>query len=185
MSDFLPDTEDDDEEAKKEEKVPSHESSEPKRKKTEVTEEFEEVITLYESDEAMAIELQKQLDEESMEDLIVPSVDLYSLQETTSAHEDTASVVRAMHKNVKQDRDFFIVTRRGAPLPRIISLWQRQASKSCPENILRIKYCGENGIDTGALSQEFFSSVVLDIGKSMFPDGAPTNSIYNVQNKSS
>ena len=58
------------------------------------------------------------------------------------------------------------------------------ASKSCPENVLRIKYCGENGIDTGALSQEFFSSVVLDIGKSMFPDGAPINSIYNVQNKS-
>lgn len=57
------------------------------------------------------------------------------------------------------------------------------ASKSCPENILGIKYCGENGIDTGALSQEFFSSVVLDIGKSMFPEGPPINSIYNVQNE--
>ena len=90
----------------------------------------------------MARELQKQLDEESTEDLTVPTVDLHSLQKTTSAHEDTASVVRAMHKNVKQDSDFFIVTRRGAPLPRIISLWQRPASKSCPENILRIKCCG-------------------------------------------
>ena len=131
----------------------------------------------------MARELQKQLDEESMEDLTVPTVDLHSLEKTTSAHEDTASVVCAMHKNVKQDSDFFIVTRRGAPLPRIISLWQRQASKYCPENVLRIKYCGESGIDTGALSQEFFSNVVSDIGKSMFPDGAPINSIYNVQNK--
>ena len=183
MSDFLPDAGDDDEEAKMEEKFPSHESPVPKRKKTEVTEEFEEVMSTYESDEAMAIELQKKLDEESMEDLTVPTIDLHSLQNITSAHEDTASVVRVMHNNVKQDRDFFIVTRQGAPLPRIISLWQRQASKSCPENILRIKYCGENGIDTGALSQEFFSSVVLDIGKSMFPDGAPINSIYNVQNK--
>lgn len=183
MSNFLPDADDDDEEAKMEEKFPSHESPVPKRKKTEVTEEFEEVMSTYESDEAMAIELQKKLDEESMEDLTVPTIDLHSLQNTTSAHEDTASVVRAMHKNVKQDRDFFIVTRRGAPLPRIISLWQQQASKSCPENILRIKYSGENGINTGALSQEFFSSVVLDIGKSMFPDGAPINSIYNVQNK--
>ena len=97
--------------------------------------------------------------------------------------EDTASVVRAMHENVKQDHDFFIVTRRGAPLPIIIALWQRQVSKSCPENILRIKFCGENGIDTGALSEEFFSHVVLDIGRSMFPDGAPINSKYNVQNK--
>lgn len=89
-----------------------------------------------------------------------------------------------MHKNVKRDHDFYIVARRGAPLPRIISLWQRQASKSSPENVLRILYCGENGIDTGALSQEFSSSVVSDIGKSMFPDGAPVNSKYNVQNKS-
>ena len=183
MSDFLPDTDDVDEEAKTEERVPAHESSVPKRKKTEVTEEFEEFITTYESDEAMALELQMKFDEESMEDLTVPTIDLHSLQKTTPAHEDTASVVRAMQKNVKQDCDFFIVTRRGAPLPRIISLWQRQASKSCPENILRIKYCGENGIDTGALSQEFFSNVVSDIGKSMFPDGAPINSIYNVQNK--
>ena len=81
--------------------------------------------------------------------------------------EDTASVVRAMHENVKQDHDFFIVTRPGTPLPRIIALWQRQVSKSCPENILRIKFCGENGIDTGALSEEFFSHAVLDIGRSM------------------
>lgn len=125
----------------------------------------------------MAIELQKKLDEESMEDLTAPTIDLHSLQKTTPAHEDTASVVRAMQKNVKQDCDFFIITRRGAPLPRIISLWQRQANKSCPENILRIKYCGENGIDTGALSQNILSNVVLDIEKSMFPDGAPINSI--------
>ena len=52
------------------------------------------------------------------------------------------------------------------------------------ENVLRIQYSGENGIVTGALSQGFFSSVVLDTGKSMLPDGAPINSIYNVQNKS-
>ena len=137
MSDFLPDAaDDDDEEAKMEENVPTHESPVPKRKKTEVTEEFEEVISTYESDEAMAIELQKKLDKESMEDLTVPTIDLHSPQNTSSTLEDTASVVRAMHENVKQDRDFFIVTRRGAPLPRIIALWQRQATKSCPENIL-------------------------------------------------
>ena len=46
-----------------------------------------------------------------------------------------------------------------------------------------LKFCGENGINNGALSQEFFSSVVLDIGRSMFPDGAPINFMYNVQNK--
>ena len=183
MSEFLMNT-DDDEEDEKEEKVPIHESSTSKKRKTEPTVEFEEVNTTYESDEAIAIELQKKFDEESDEDLTAPTFDFHSVQRTTIAHEDTASVVSAMHRNVKQDHDFFIVTRREAPLPRTISLWQRQASKFCPENVLRIQYCGESGIDTGALSQEFFSSVVLDIGKSMFPDGAPINSIYNVQNKS-
>ncbi|KAL9977850.1 hypothetical protein ACROYT_G015304 [Oculina patagonica] len=181
------------EEDEKEEKVPCHESSTPKRRRTEPILEFEVVNTTYESDEAMAKELQKKFDEESNQDLTPPTNgNDHSLQETAKAHEhtaceaheDTASVVRAMYKNVKQDGDFFIITRRGAPLPRIISLWQDQAGKSCPGNVLRVQYCGENGIDTGALSQEFFSNVVLDIGKSMFPDEAPVNSIYNVQNKS-
>ena len=183
MNDFIINT-DDDEEDEKDEQDPFHESSTAKKRKTEPTVAFEEVITTYESDEAMAMELQKKFDEESDEDLTVPTFDSHSLQKTTIAHEDSASVVHAMQKNVKQDHDFYIVTRRGAPIPRVISLWQRQASKSSPENVLTIQYCGENGIDTGALSQEFFSSVVLDIGKSMFPDGAPVNSIYNVQNKS-
>ena len=180
MSDFLINTDNEEEDGK----VPCHESSEPKRRKTERTVEYEVVDTMYESDEAMAKELQKKFDEESNKDVtLLTNFDFHCLQKTNIAHEDTASVVRAMSKNVKQDGDFFIVTRRGAPLSRIILLWQRQAIKSCPGNVLRIKYCGENGIDTGALSQEFFSSVVLDIGKLMFPDGAPVNSIYNVQNK--
>lgn len=194
MSDFLTNTVDD-EEDENEDKVPFDESSAAKKRKTESKVEFEEVITTYESDEALAIELQKKLDEESNEDFIAPLINAHYLEEnhqsengqssqkTTIVHEDTASVVRAMQESVKKDGDFFIVARRGAPLPIIISLWQRQASKSCSENVLRIQYCGESGIDTGASSQEFFSSVVLDIGKSMFPDGAHINSIYNVQNK--
>lgn len=181
MKDFVINTQEDEDE----ENNLSDEGSTPKKRKTEATASFEEGITSYESDEAMARELQRELDEERDADLTVPTFDFESDQtESAVAHEDTASVVRAMHKNVKQDEDFYIVTRRGAPLPRIISLWQRQASKSSPENVLRIQYCGENGIDTGALSQEFFSRVVLDIGKSMFPGGALVNSIYNVQNKS-
>lgn len=48
MSDFLPDADDDDdEEAKMEENVPTPESPVPQRKKTEVTEEFEEVTSTY------------------------------------------------------------------------------------------------------------------------------------------
>ena len=111
MSDFLPDADDDDdddEEAKMEENVPTPESPVPQRKKTEVTEEFEEVMSTYESDEAIAIELQKKLDEESMEDLTVPRIDLHSPQNTTSTLEDTfSSPEAAIHLASAMDRDLW------------------------------------------------------------------------------
>ena len=65
------------------------------RHETEPTVAFEWVITTYESDEAMAMELQKKSDEESDEDLTVPTFDSHSLQKTTIAHEDSASVMRS------------------------------------------------------------------------------------------
>ena len=97
INDFIINTVDD-EEDEKEEKDPFHESSTAKKRKTEPTVAFEEVITTYESDEAMATELQKKFDEESDEDLTVPTFDSHSLQKPTIAHEDSASVVRAMQK---------------------------------------------------------------------------------------
>lgn len=69
---------------------------------------------------------------------------------------DTASILNAMRRQVKQEEDFFIVMRRGAPLSRIIDIWQHQARKVSPENTLRIKYCGESGIDIGGLVTRIF-----------------------------
>lgn len=57
MSNFLFDVDDDDEEVKMEEKFFFYESLVFKRKKTEVIEEFEEVMFIYELDEVMVIEL--------------------------------------------------------------------------------------------------------------------------------
>lgn len=94
MSDFLINTDNEEED----EKVPCHESSEPKRRKTEPTVEFKVVDTMYESDEAMAKELQKKFDEESNKDLTpMTNFDFHCLQKTNIAHEDTASVVPAMY----------------------------------------------------------------------------------------
>ena len=94
MNDFIINT-GDDEGDEKEEKDAIHESSTAKKRKTEPTVAFEWVITTYESDEAMAMELQKKSDEESDEDLTVPTFDSHSLQKTTIAHEDSASVMRS------------------------------------------------------------------------------------------
>ena len=88
MSNLLINT-DDDEGDEKEEKVPFHESSTPIKRKTEPTVEFEEVITTYETYAAMAVELQKKIDEESNEDVTAPTFDFQSLLKTTIAHDDT------------------------------------------------------------------------------------------------
>lgn len=139
-----------------------------------------------ESDEAFAIRLQGQFDDEDDFQLsasVSPSDDKKE-EVVGDTYLDTASILNEMHRQVKQEEDFFIVMRRGAPLTRVIDIWQRQAKKVSPENSLRVKYCGESGIDTGALSQEFFSDAIKDIGKCMFPNGAPANSMYNVLKKS-
>lgn len=43
-------------------------------------------------------------------------------------------------------------------------------------------FAGENGIDNGAIAKEFFTSVVSEIGKNIFPNGSPTNSMLYVHN---
>ena len=47
---------------------------------------------------------------------------------------------------------------------------------------LSIKYLGEEGIDTGALSREFFANVICDIAKIIFPNGSPVHSTLFIQN---
>ena len=45
---------------------------------------------------------------------------------------------------------------------------------------LSIKYWGEEGIDTGALSREFLA-VISDIAKIVFPNGSPVHSTLFIQ----
>ena len=44
-------------------------------------------------------------------------------------------------------------------------------------------YSGENGVDSGALSQEFLAQAITGMGLATFPDGAPINSLFNIHNK--
>ena len=45
-----------------------------------------------------------------------------------------------------------------------------------------VSFAGEMGIDSGALAKEFFTSTISEIGKSIFPNGSPVNSMLNVHN---
>lgn len=92
-----------------------------------------------------------------------------------------------MHKNVKQDYDSFIITCRGAPLPRIISLqqWQARKSREYPTNKV---LCGYDKLLIQEHCPQNFSLECCfghwEIRK-LLPNVAPINSIYmyNVQNK--
>jgi hypothetical protein len=76
----------------------------------------------------------------------------------------------------------FFVIRRGSTLQRQLAIWQREARKKCPKHRVMVHFAGENGIDNGAIAKEFFTSVVSEIGKNIFPNGSPTNSMLYVHN---
>ena len=97
---------------------------------------------------------------------------------------DSSSIVKEASKKVDQSRQFFIVTRRGAPLQRVLGIWRRETSRnpSSVNGALRVNFMGENGIDSGALSKEFLSDTVASIGSVMFPNGSPINSTFHIQN---
>lgn len=97
---------------------------------------------------------------------------------------DSSSIVKEISKKVDQSHQFFIITRRGAPLQRVLGIWRREASRN-PSSVngsLRVNFMGENGIDSGALSKEFLSDTVASISSVMFPNGSPINSTFHIQN---
>ena len=108
-----------------------------------------------------------------------PSTSAKSKEESV----DLESLVKSFEAKVtKGTAQFFIVVRRNATLSRAISLWQRESAKVSPENILRVKFLRENGIDTGALAKEFLTAIIFQMEKTVFPLGVPIDSMLNVAN---
>ena len=97
--------------------------------------------------------------------------------------ENCEMMLKAIGKNIDQVGQFFLPLRRGTSFERMLSLWQRESKRSSPEKVLMVKYSGENGIDSGAMSLEFLANLIADMGRIFFPDGAPVDSMYNVHNK--
>ena len=91
-------------------------------------------------------------------------------------------VVKVLSTRANHSDQFFLVIRRMLPFSRALSQWQRQATKSHPTNVLRVRYAGEDGIDSGAIGLEFFENSAQEMGKVMFPDGKPIESTFPVQN---
>jgi hypothetical protein len=101
---------------------------------------------------------------------------------TSTLIKDKQDVIYALSSQVEGNDQFFIATRRKAPLSRIFTLWQRQTKKKSPTCRIMVKYSGEAGIDSGAIAKEFFEDTIEDIAATLFKDGVPVNSTHHVQN---
>ena len=97
--------------------------------------------------------------------------------------DDQAGILKVLEERVIREKEsLFLVVRRGAPLHRVLNLWCRESHKISPEHELRIKFLGEQGIDSDALTKEFLTLTIADIGKKFFPNGSPVHSTNDVQN---
>ena len=108
-----------------------------------------------------------------------------STMETSISDKNTISIsdlLRELRSKVNPEGQFFLVIRRDAELPRILSLWKRESKKSDVTEILRVHFTGEAGIDSGAIGKEFLENAVTKIGQVMFPFGAPTDSMLHMAN---
>ena len=122
------------------------------------------------SDEVLARELQLELDSKECTNL------------NGSKYEDLPSIIKSLEQNIDQSGQFFLVIRRGITIQRLLTLWQRESKRNSPEKIFRVKYVGEQGIDTGAMSKECLAQAMPKLGAEMFPNGSPVDSVYNIQN---
>ena len=116
------------------------------------------------NDEEVAIALQKELDKEE-----IPFT-------------NECQVIMALEEKViSNGRDsLYVVVRRKTQLDRKLKLWQMATKKVSPDHILRVKFIGEDGIDTGALAKEFLTETISDINDTFFPDGRPIHSTNDI-----
>lgn len=152
-------------------------------------------------DEEVAMELQKQfLDETDCHNQVAsadPNVEPETsfLVEQSNLHKEDGieisgtenftsptTVVQALEKRVDRGKQFFLTVRRKTPLPCILNLWRYEARRQGARHEVRVKFLGEDGIDSGALTREFFTEAVAAIGNKLFPNGSPVDSTYHVQN---
>ena len=96
--------------------------------------------------------------------------------------DDVSSFINSLQTKIDRSGEFFLVVRRGINVKRVLTLWQRESKRNSPDKMLRVKFIGECGIDSGAMSKEFLTKIIAELGVIMFPGGSPIDSFYNIQN---
>jgi len=91
-------------------------------------------------------------------------------------------LVKELEQKVATEKQFFFVIRRNATISRVLTVWQRESKKQDLSNKLMVHFAGEDGIDDGALTRVFLTKAISGISKTMFPNGAPIDSMLHVQN---
>ena len=107
------------------------------------------------SDEQLAKELQEMYDEES-------TCPAGMGQNEAPDVVDLKSITQSFTKGVGTSGQFRIVLRRGADLFRKLSVGKREARRDDVSHNypLRVCYAGKQGVDTGAMVKEFFTSTL-------------------------
>ena len=93
-----------------------------------------------------------------------------------------ANVAKLLAPKVDPNKQCFIVVKRNAQLDRVLTIWIREAQRVPVSSTVRLKFIGEQGIDSGAMAKEFFTITLAKIRSSMFPGGSPVDSTFHVQN---
>ena len=100
---------------------------------------------------------------------------------TSEQHLTVDNLFKSLEAKVDKEK-VLLVLRRGAPLYRVVKLWQRQSLSLSPTRSRCIQFSGEQGIDTSAISREFLERTMDSIKKEIFPNGTPQMSTYLIQN---
>ncbi|KAK3744015.1 hypothetical protein QZH41_004824 [Actinostola sp. cb2023] len=135
-------------------------------------------------DQQLAQQLQDMYDHEDETTIATTSKSQNGADNEEFAITDSSSLINALNSKVDTSGQFYMVLRRGSDLFRKLSIWKRVAKRDdVAENYpLRICYAAEEGIDTGAMSKEFFTVTLQQIGSTMFPSGSPIDSTFHVHN---
>eukprot|EP00794_Sanderia_malayensis_P014638 gene14638-16157_t len=133
-------------------------------------------------DHELALSLQASLNKDIVDDDIELADGMETSKKGVMELHDTSQVVQVLHEKVLQTEQIFLTTRREVPINRIIQLWQRERKQKPANSRVVVKFRGELGIDTGALSREFFADTMKDIGKSLFPKGTPVHFTFFIKN---
>ena len=102
--------------------------------------------------------------------------------EEAQKYQNSTDIAQELAKQVDQSEQFYIVVRRGSTLERQLAIWQCEAKKKNTRKKVMVHFAGEDGIDSGAMAKEFFTSAIDKIGKNIFPNGSPVSSMLNVHN---